>query len=153
MKLKVTGLRDLERALAELPAGTAKGVVRRVLKKELAPTAQIADSFWPGGGGGAYKISSRITRSQRSDSTARRGRSVVNMFVGSTHPLAHLIEFGTAPRQHKSGKSTGMASPLPMLQPAWDMRKADMLDRIGKQMWIEIEKTVARRAKRAAKAG
>ena len=75
------------------------------------------------------------------------------MFVGSTEPQAHLIEFGTGPRFHKKGRFTGAVAPQPMLQPAWDANKRKILDNLPKRMWEEIEKTQQRAAKRAAKAG
>ncbi len=146
--MKVEGFRAMERALADLPRGTSKGVARRVLKKELKPVEDAAEMFWPGAND-AFKITSRITASQLSDSAKSRKRDVIDMFVGSTERHAHLIEFGTGPRFWKNGKATGQVSPQPMLQPAWDMRKGQMLKSLGDRMWDEIAKTQARRAKRA----
>lgn len=154
--MKFTGGRELEKALAELPAGTAKGVSRRVLKKELQPVAAMANAFWPGSSDDVFQITSRISGSQMGDSLMKRSRSVVNMFIGAPGgrfgtPEAHLIEFGTGPRYQKNGRFTGSVAPTPMLQPAWDARKGQMLKSLGETMWAEIEKTIARRAKRAAK--
>ena len=70
---------------------------------------------------------------------------------GHIDTLAHLVEFGTGPRFQKSGRYTGSVAPQPMLQPAWDMHKSQILEGLGKRLWDEIEKTMARRAKRAAK--
>ena len=156
ISMKMTGFREIEKALAQLPAGTAKGVARRAMKKELAPVAATANSFWPGADDQVFKITSRISPSQKGDSAAKNGRSVVNMFVGANvgaggAPHAHLVEFGTGPRFQKSGRFTGSVAPQPMLQPAWDMNKQSMLEGLGARMWDEIEKTIARRAKRAAK--
>lgn len=146
---KVSGFRDIERALAQLPAGTAKGVARRALKKELKPVQEMAEAFWPGSGS-AFRISSSIKGSQRGDSYATRGRSVTNMFVGSFEPHAHLIEFGTGPRYNSAGAYRGSVSPLPMLQSAWSaVGTQRMLEGLGETLWQEISKTVARRAARA----
>ncbi len=150
VKLKVTGFKEIERALAELPRSTSKGVARRVLKKELKPVESAAEMFWPGAND-AFKITSRIKASQLGDSAKSRKRDVIDMFVGATEPHAHLIEFGTGPRYTKNGAFRGSVSPEPMLQPAWDMRKGQMLKSLGDRMWDEIAKTQARRAKRAAK--
>jgi len=81
---------------------------------------------------------------------------VLDMFVGAPGgrkgtPHAHLIEFGTGPRYTSNGAFRGSVSPQPMLQPAWDANKGGMLKGLGETLWQEIEKTVARRAKRAAK--
>lgn len=148
--------RELEKALAKLPQGTAKGVSRRAMKKELQPVASLANAFWPGADDNVFRITSRVARRQMADSHAKRGRTVLNMFVGAPGgatgtPEAHLIEFGTGPRYQKNGRFTGSVSPTPMLQPAWDANKNQILAGLGKRLFDEIEKTVARRAKKAAK--
>lgn len=156
VKFKVSGFKDIEKALAQLPAGTAKGVARRAMKKELKPVAELANAFWPGSSDNVFVITSKIMSSQRGDSLEKKSRSVTNMFVGAPGgangtPEAHLIEFGTGPRFHKSGKYVGAVSPTPMLQPAWDTLKGGLVEGLGARLWDEIEKTMARRAKRAAK--
>lgn len=154
--LKFSGGRDLERALADLPRSTSKGVARRSLKKELKPVASTANAFWPGSSDDVFQISSRVRHSQLSDSSKSRDRSVVDLFVGAPGgangtPEAHLIEFGTGPRYTKNGAFRGSVSPQPMLQPAWDANKGGMLRGLGETLWQEIEKTVARRAARGAR--
>jgi len=156
VNMKVDGFRDLEKSLADLPRSTSKGVARRAMKKELAPVADMANAFWPGSADDVFKITSKLAKGQMSDSEMERGPSILNLFVGAPGgaqgtPEAHLIEFGTGPRYHQSGKYVGAVSPTPMLQPAWDANKSQMFEGLGKRLWDEIEKTVARRAKRAAK--
>ena len=157
VSMKMDGFRDIERALADLPRGTSAGVSRRAMKKELAPVAATANSLWPGQKSDVFRITSKLARGQRRDSAADRSRTALNMFVGAPGgkngtPTAHLVEFGTGPRSQKNGRFTGSVSPTPMLQPAWDMHKHKILEGLGARLWDEIEKTVARRAKRAAKA-
>lgn len=156
IQLKVEGFKDIEKALAQIPAGTAKGVARRAMKKELKPIAEFANALWPGADDDTFIITSRIRAGQRGDSLEKKGHSVTNMFVGAAGgplgtPHAHLLEFGTGPRYHKSGKYVGSVSPSPMLQPAWDALKGGLIQGLGARLWDEIEKTMARRAKRAAK--
>lgn len=156
--LKMTGFKELERKLAQLPASTAKGVTRRVLKKQLKPVAIMANAFWPGADDDVFRITSRIARGQMGDSHMRRSRSTVNMFVGAPGgangtPEAHLIEFGTGPRFQKNGRYTGEVAPTPMLQPAWDAHKRQMLKQLGADMFEEIEKSLQRRAAKLAKQG
>lgn len=154
--VKVEGLRDIEKALAELPQGTSKGVARRAMRKELKPVADMANAFWPGEDANVFRITSRLSKRQRSDSQASRDKSAINLFVGAPggaegNPHAHLVEFGTGPRFTRKGAFRGAVSPRPMLQPAWDAHKGRILTGLGARLWDEIEKTVARRAKRAAK--
>ena len=156
VKMKIEGFREIEKALADLPRGTAKSVVRRAMKKELAPVAAMANALWPGTDDDVFRISSKVSRSQKGDRKAPKGASIVNMFVGANKapggaPHAHLIEFGTGPRSHKSGKYVGAVSPQPMLQPAWDAHSLGLLEGLGARIWEEIAKTMARRAKKAAK--
>ena len=157
VSMKMDGFRDIEKALADLPRGTSAGAARRAMKKELAPVAATANALWPGSDDDVFRITSKLARSQRHDSAADPSRTALNLFVGAPGgrdgtPEAHLIEFGTGPRFQKNGRFTGSVSPTPMLQPAWDMHKHKILEGLGARLWDEIEKTVARRAKRAAKA-
>ena len=151
--MKMDGFKEIERALAELPRSTSRGVAKRAMKKELQPVADMANALWPGSSDEVFKIASKVQRSQPQQG---RNDAVVNMFVGAPGgakgtPEAHLVEFGTGPRFHKSGKYVGAVSPSPALQPAWDANKGAILQGLGARLWDEIAKTMARRAKRAAK--
>ncbi len=155
LSMKVDGWRDIERALADLPRSTAKSVTRRVLKKVLDPVRDAADAYT---GEFAIAVGTRLSPRQRGMARGDFAGAVVSMYVGPTQedgshaPHAHLIEFGTGPRYWKSGKFTGHVTPKPFMRPAWDAMEPGMLDDLGRLMWVEIEKTVARRAARASKA-
>lgn len=144
----------MEKALALLPRATAKGVVRRVLKKTLAPIADTADAFSPHF---PIAVTSRLSPRQRSLARSDFAGRVVTMYVGPTAqdgshaPHAHLVEFGTGPRFHESGKYVGVMPPEPFMRPAWDLHSGALPARLGENMWAEIEKTVARRAAKAAR--
>lgn len=153
--MRVEGAVDLERALAALPRGTSIGVARRAMRKELEPVADMANALWPGADDDVFRVTSRIARSQMGDSHMVRGRSILNMFVGAPGggrgtPHAHLIEFGTGPRYTSTGAFRGSVSPQAMLQPAWDAHKAQILRGLGRRLFDEIARTVARRAARGA---
>lgn len=143
----------MERALAALPRSTAKGVVRRVLKKTLEPVRDVADAYsahFP------IAVTSRLAPRQRGIARGDFVGKIVTMYVGPTEqdgshaPHAHLIEFGTAPRFHASGKYVGAVSPDPFMRPAWDQYRGKILEELGRLMWVEIAKSVARRQARAA---
>lgn len=154
VSLEMKGFKELERALAKLPASTAKGVARRVMKKSLKPVAETANALWPGAED-PFRVTSKLARGQRK---AGFVRSVVEMYVGADvrsntgAPHAHLVEFGTGPRRHKSGKHVGAVAPQPMLQPAWDMHREAILRNLARDLWAEIEKSLARRAAKEARA-
>jgi HK97 gp10 family phage protein len=61
-------------------------------------------------------------------------------------PHGHLVEFGTEPRRHKSGKSTGQMPAHPFMRTAFDAKKDEAQERMGKAIWAEIEKAVKKLA-------
>jgi HK97 gp10 family phage protein len=158
VKFKIEGAGDIERALADLARGTAKGAARRAMKKTLQPVAQMAEGL----SGGKFKVAvtSKLSQRQAKGARADRGRSKLVMYVGpvqqdgSHAPHAHLVEFGTAPRFHvSSGKAVGAMPAQPFLRPAWDASTELMLATLRRAMKVEIEKTVERAKRKAARAG
>lgn len=144
---KIAGLREIDSILAVLPKATSKGVVRRALAKELKPVAAMANQLWPGSDERAFGVSATLQRGQRAPEI---GPNAVRMFVGSTRsaPHAHLLEWGTAPRYHKSGKFVGATPPTPSLTPAWEAHRGDILEGLAATLRRELEATMARKAKR-----
>lgn len=156
MKLKIEGAGDIERALGQLARGTAKGVGRRAMKKALKPVADMAEATSPF----TVKVTSKLAKSQYRSAAGDRGRSKVVLYVGpvrpdgSVLPHGHLYEFGTAPRFHrKSGKSVGAMPARPFMRPAWDANRAQVLATLKRELWTEIEKTMERARRKAARAG
>ena len=150
---KVGGLGQMQANLESLKASTAKAVVRRALKKVLNPVAERADASMF-----TIAVTSKLTARQRSEVRGDFKRSVVSMFVGPVDedgqgaPHAHLVEFGTGPRFHKSGKYVGAVMPEPFMRPAWDAASPALLEDLKREIWAEIEKTLARARARNAKA-
>lgn len=151
MKVRIEGLREVERALAELPKATGKNVLRRVLKARAQPIANAARSMAPDdpatGGDDLHTsigVSTVLSKRQKGQHKKmfRNDKAAVEMFVGAgALPQAHLQEFGTV--NH---------GPQPFLRPAWDAGKTAVLDGIKDDLWIEIDKAAARLAKKQAKA-
>lgn len=154
--MKVDGFREMERQLARLKQSTAKGVVRRVLKQTLAPVADTADAYSPHF---QIAVTTRLSPRQRGLARSDFVGHVVSMYVGpvtqdgSHAPHAHLVEFGTGPRYHASGKYVGAMPPDPFMRPAWEAHRATILDDLGRKMWTEIEKALARAEARGALVG
>lgn len=161
MKVKVEGLRDLERALSELPKATGKNVLRRVARGALEPMAAQAKAKAPDDPATAapdlrrsITISEKRTRRAKK-STARRlvgGKwrsdpsTGIEMAMGPASGggvlnYATLQEFGTVK----------MAA-NPYMRPAWDSGAQGALDYIKDSLRTEIERAAARVAKKRAKA-
>ncbi|AUR04248.1 phage protein, HK97 gp10 family [Phaeobacter inhibens] len=152
MKMKIEGAGDIERALGALARGTAKGVTRRAMKKALQPVARAAE-----GSPFVIAVTSKLARGQKGRARRDQGRSKIAMYVGpvqqdgSHAPHAHLIEFGTGDRYHESGKYVGAVMADPFMRPAWDANRERVLEILKREIWAEIEKTIARAARKAAR--
>lgn len=147
----VSGLRELDAALGELPKASAKGVLRRVGLKSLQPIADDMRSGAPNDPdtgandlrssvGVGTKLSPRQAKLNRAAIKAGADKSFVEVYAGAGPlPQAHLTEFGSV-----NNKPVGWA------RRAWDSGKAQVLEAIKKDLGGEIIKTAKRVAKRAA---
>ncbi|HCO90504.1 MAG TPA: hypothetical protein DIT40_05980 [Alphaproteobacteria bacterium] len=142
MKVKVEGLRDVERALKQLPRATAKASARRILKEAGEPIARAGAANAPQQHGDlaeSYGVGTKLTKRQRKVS---RRESDVEVYVGPNDPGAVQTEFGN---DHQSAQ--------PHLRPAWDGHRMGALETIKSGIWGEVTKTIARYQKRMAKKG
>jgi HK97 gp10 family phage protein len=165
MKIKVEGLKEIQAALQDLSKATARNVVKRVLLKRAQPIVEAARTRAPvrtgrlrdsiiaqARGGNAGKAAfaeamrggaSRAEAGRAAREANRAAGSIVEVVIGPHDGAfyASLVEFGTA-----------HSSPKPFLRPAWDAGKIQVLDGVGDDMWAEIQKALARQARRQAKA-
>ena len=144
--MRTTGFADLEKALKDLSKSAGKGVLRRSLKTSAAPIASVANSLAPVGPTGSYSESfSYSTKLNKRQSGLHRKmfrdqRAAVEGFVGTNDPAGVQQEFGN--QNH---------GPQPALRPAWDQEGKKTLDRLGREMMTEIDKAMARAARKAAR--
>lgn len=142
VKVHVEGLKELEQALQQLPKANTKAVLQRTLKEAGEPVAKTARSLAPEHLGYLREGIDVSTRLSSRQSKLHKKHSPVEMFIGpGPDPAAHLQEFGTGPGHQAQ----------PFMRPAWDQHKNEVLDIIANRTWLEIEKTAARLAKKAAK--
>jgi len=155
---QLVGLKETMDALEQLPTlSMKKRVVANALKKSALPIKEAAQANIDTFGTkfdvvGAnlkksIKISSGLKRSQR----GRVDRTRVTEYVGSTHPLAHLFEFGTAKRFKKSGAYTGYIPPMPFMRDAWDSKKKISISLLKDELWKALEKSAKLLHKKALK--
>lgn len=139
MKVKVEGLRDVERALLGMKTATAKGVVRRVL---LSRAKMFADDMRPrvsvdqGALRDSIGVGTKLTRRQ---SKLNRKGSPLEVYAGAGGLTQAITEeFGTVNQ-----------APDPSARPAWDATQRPMLNGLVDDFKAEIAKTAARVRKRA----
>lgn len=154
LNLRIDGAKDLDKALQALAATTARGVTRRAMTRSLEPVAEAARAAAPRDKGDLAAhigVSSKLTRNQAREMRGQTGRDVQFMYVGPQWASAHLVEFGTGPRFKKNGQFVGAMPPQPFMRPAWDQNRDAVLARLTEDIRAELEKTLARVAKRSAK--
>lgn len=138
---RLHGLKELDRALAELPKAVGKNVLRKIARKALGPVARDAKANAPRAEGELAKsirIGTTLTGRQR---RWRRRHGAVEMFVGPSWPTGahgHLQEFGTA---HHGAQ--------PFMRPAWDANRQQVLATISDDAWHELAKAARRLARQA----
>jgi len=156
---ELVGLKETMDALEKLPTlSMKKTVVRNALKKAALPikTAAIQNAPWAPKPK-AYakskhlKETIKITTSLKKSQRGRVDRSRVTVYVGSSSPHAHLVEFGTTERYTKKGASKGFTSPNPFFRQAWDSKKNISLSRLKEELWRALEKAAKLLAKKAVK--
>lgn len=151
--LTISGFKEIDALLQSMPRRLAGQGVTAGLRKALQPVAAAARSYAPGSLDTRIRIAPTIKAGQQAQSLEKPGPSRRVMYVGSTAPHAHLVEFGTGPRFHKSGKYVGIMPPDPFLRPAWDAHKDEVLANLSQAIKEEIAKAIGRRSARAVKAG
>ena len=144
--MKLEGFKELERELERLSKSVGKAALRRALRKSAQPLADKMQAGAPVEEGDlrdsigvSTKLSPRQSRLHRK--MFRNDKASVEMFVGAGPlPQAHLQEFGTVKQ-----------SPQPFARPAWDADNKAMLERLKTDLWAEVEKSVARAERKAAR--
>ncbi len=152
VRVRVTGLRELERDLNKIDkAVAARTPARNALKKGgqiLADTASRMAPDDPETGGNDLRnsivVSTRTSRGTRKllAGAGMLSKRQVNVFVGPTTKIfyAHFMEFGT----YKDAAQ-------PYMRPAWDATRMDVLDKIVDELRVQVKKAVARSQKRGLK--
>lgn len=143
MKVRVdfVGGRELDEALSQFTPSKRRAIGRVALDNGGEIMARSMRAKAPVDEGHLVEsidVSGTLSRAQKSQHTKRAEQE---RFVGpGSHPQAHLREFG--------GDGN---PPQPYARPAFDETKDAVVQRIGDELWIGIEKAVAAKAKRVAR--
>lgn len=136
---------EIDTMLNELPKAMSRTVIKNALKKAAKPLKKEAETKAPG------KIKKSIIISDKRNGKKVRSKKAAYVFVGPTEPHAHLVEFGTGPRFHKSGKYVGKMPAFPFMRPAWDASVGKMFEDLKTELENELLKAVKRLRTRAEK--
>lgn len=173
--LKVEGFKELEAALKELPTATGRNTIRRALTRAADPIVKAAQSNAPARpGSGVLKKSILVTKVKFSKGEAGKAAYAQALKQGKTRVearealleansenasgdevtsgiaiigvdkaafYAHFVEFGTS-----------HSTPRPFMRPAWESGKIQAAESIKDILKEEIDKAVARIARKQARA-
>ncbi|WP_226550849.1 HK97-gp10 family putative phage morphogenesis protein [Celeribacter naphthalenivorans] len=145
MKMEFHGGKDVEEALRELKLSTRKSIARKLLKRAGQMFADRANALAPKGRGspnlsGSYGVTTRLSKRQAA-AARKEGRDDVFMYAGTNDPAGQQQEFGNS--RHPA---------QPHARPAFDETAKPMFDLIQNEMAEEVEKSVARARRKAARA-
>ena len=141
--VRVEGLRELDRALGQLPKSTAKAVSRQVLRDAAEPMARAARQLAPRDEYHLYEsidVSTRLSRRQKAMHRETNSDTFAEMFMGTNNPAGVQQEFGN--ERHGA---------QPFIRPAWDAEKQPTLERIADALWVRIAQAAQRLARKATK--
>lgn len=151
---ELQGLKELDDMLRDLPKAMGKAVLRKALKKAAEPIRDRAKANVPHGD--TWNLDSSIVIGTKLNKNQTRGnrapKDAVEVYVGSTDPKAHLVEFGTQERYREGSRgATGAMPSNPFLTKAWDGTKKQALNILTRLIAEELAKSAQRLRKKAEK--
>jgi HK97 gp10 family phage protein len=144
-RTRLSGFKELDVALGELPKATGRNVLRRVLVKAGQPLAEDMARRAPRDEGDTAESVTVSTQRPNVSSKAKRRNpksSSVEVYVGP----------GKLAQAEQQEHGNVNHPPQPFVRPAWDAGKDAALDTIGRELGGEIERAAKRQAKKRAKA-
>lgn len=156
--MEIVGARELEAALMALGQDRLiKATLKRALldaSKGAVATAERLAPKHTGRMAQKIAVSTTLSRRQRRGGGYKVNPNTAYVWIGAApRGPGVLAEFGTGPRYHKkTRKFVGAMPAQPFLRPAWEQHKDQILEDFSKALWIQIEKSAKRLARRQAKA-
>lgn len=149
MTVRLSGFRELEVALNNLPKATGRNVLRRVAKGALQPMADRAQGLAPKDSGDlavSIKVSEkrtrRVARINRFDKNTGIEMAMGPVSGGGVLNYATFAEFGTID-----------TPAFGYMRGAWNGGKDDALEYVKANLGREIDRAASRLAKKAARGG
>lgn len=142
---KLEGLEQTVSNLTELPKATSRNVLRRTLTKNAQPVANLASHLAPHRTGRlsfSISVSTQLTRRHKGEKV-----NEVEVYIGPAGGLgalnyASFDEFGTVDTPAR-----------PFMRGAWYAKQNAVLLGITEDLKIEVERAVARLARKLGRAG
>jgi hypothetical protein len=142
----------LKRAVVDVLEPVAVEARRRAPRSPGVGRTKSGRTVDPGSYAESIEVSTTLSRRQRRGRSVKySGPTAAEAFVGpKPNSPGVLEEFGTVSRHWRNGKSTGMSPAQPHMRPAWEMHKDGILVALGRVLWVQIQATATRLARRQA---
>lgn len=153
----LTGFKELERTLAQLPKATGKNVLRRVGKGALQPMADMAQAKAPKRTGTlAYSIAvseKRTKRAKKSTTKFVNGQFRASASTGVEVAMGPSAGKGVLYYASFDEFGTVDTPAFAYMRAAWDAGFFPALEYVKDNLWAAVEKASAKFAVKRAKAG
>lgn len=142
-RMQLTGWRELSRNLQKLPDELQPRLVVEAMKQSAEPMLQDGIANAPdaeplGEGLPLGVILSDQVLASQGEPAPRKDEA--KLYFGVTgNPEAVLVEFGTGPRFHESGKFVGQMPAQPFIRPAFDANARTFINRLGGRLGRLVE--------------
>ena len=119
------GIEEVQQLLDALPKALGQKTLQGILRKNAKPLIERGRQLAPKDDGDLQKSLGTLS--------GRGAGKGVSIYVGPRRSNAfkgyhaHLVEFGTAARQTKDGRSTGTMPAQPFWRPAFDQTRDDII--------------------------
>ena len=157
IEVKVEGLEQVERRLAEMGPALGSATMGLALKIAAEPTVDMAKALCPFQENKKGKYRRRhlrnsinaSTRVRRQEAQYVQGGAIAYAFIGpggKGSAAGHLVEFGhrlVVNRGKNNGRFILTVPPHPFLRPAWDATQMTVLERFTEQVGSVIEAVAA----------
>lgn len=143
VEFKMEGLKELDKQLAKLSRSAGKAALRKSLKNAAKPIVDRAQATAPEKTGdfkATIMASTKLNKAQKKLHKKQDCPATVELFVGSSSPLAHLLEFGTV-----------KMSPQPFMRAAFEAAMHEVVYILSKELAKNISAAIKRAERRAAK--
>lgn len=141
MSVKIEGMANVLKALHSMGADIDEKAVAALTREEAQKIVYIARSYMPEESG----LSKRAIKIVGTKNHKGFTGTLAGIDWHSEHGyLAHILEFGTAPRFTKSGKYTGQIAPVGFMRRAFDSNRQSAAQAINAGM-VKIIRDLAKK--------
>jgi HK97 gp10 family phage protein len=146
VKLSVTGLKEIDKVLRELPLQLTHNVLAQAHTAAAKPLVDRAKLLAPEGPTGNLVDSIGTERLPRGSAEIGQVQAGPRRSRKHRGHAGHMVEYGTKKRANKSGANRGVMSKQPFMRPAFEATKTQVegsiAEQIGRKLFNFMKRTL-----------